>query len=895
MRELFVFVTSLLGLSAALAGPALAVGTSYWTQTTEADFKTGTLENVVATNLGDLKLSRAVKTLLEQDPRIGMVNALAEAPDGTIYAGTGPHGVLLAIKDEKVTTLTTLPDDSSILSIIVDKAGAIILGTGGEAGRVLKIDKPGDKPHALLEPEGVNYVWSIVQTPDGNLYAATGSGGQLFEIKPDGSKRMLLDSDENNLLCLISDGKDLLYVGTDPHGLVYRVNRKTGDSFVLYNAPESEISALALDKQGNLYAATAEAKEQPPVPEQNAADAEKNGRPEGGAVGVPIPSDRPKEPTPPPPPAPNPGRPDPIPKEPQSRAQARRLMDHRAVALLRSQRIVLPSGAVAGSGAGSKSHRDTGVPPVLSAQTNSELHSTEFEYIPHGRDARVTVTPDGAPVFFALASTSAPDAPTVRKSPGKPGPAPGPTPGPDPNPGPGKPQPGPQKPPPQTAPAEPPLHQPAVDTTIPAEPRAEGNAIYKIDPDGFVTQVFRQPVLILSMVENNGTLLVATGGSEGQIYQVRPAADETLVLAKVDAKAILCLLPARDGKVYMGMANVGSLAAMSGGFAAKGTFASPVLDATQISRFGKTHLHGALPAGTSLTLATRSGNVKDPAEKSWSKWTDEVPATEFVQVASPAARFLQYRLTFTSNEGKSSPVVEDVTTAYQIPNLPPAIKSIKIGSDAKADLASELEAAVAGTPPKKGEANQSGRHQTITWEASDPNNDALTYALYFRRVGEEPWILLKDKLTEATYDWDTRTAADGRYELKVTASDAASNPPGAGKTATRISDPVLVDNTPPVIGDVKSQQNGNAVKIDLKVVDRTSTVASVDYAVDSNKDWQLVLPTNQIYDSPEETVSFTVKDLSPGQHQVTLRATDSKGNQAFENLFVTVQAPAAAK
>jgi flagellar hook assembly protein FlgD len=94
---------------------------------------------------------------------------------------------------------------------------------------------------------------------------------------------------------------------------------------------------------------------------------------------------------------------------------------------------------------------------------------------------------------------------------------------------------------------------------------------------------------------------------------------------------------------------------------------------------------------------------------------------------------------------------------------------------------------------------------------------------------------------------------------------------------------------------VKSQQNGNAVKIDLKVVDRTSTVASVDYAVDSNKDWQLVLPTNQIYDSPEETVSFSVKDLSPGQHQVTLRATDSKGNQAFENLFVTVQAPAAAK
>ncbi|MDB5173108.1 MAG: hypothetical protein JWN51_1881 [Phycisphaerales bacterium] len=864
MRKLVVVSLSLFGMSLALTSPVLGVGTSYWTQTTEADFKTGTLENVVATNLGDLKLSRAVKTLLEQDPRISAVNALAEAPDGTIYAGTGPHGVLLAIKDEKVTPLTTLADDSSILSMLVDKAGAIILGTGGESGRVLKIDKPGDKPHVLFEAEGVNYVWSIVQTSDGNLYAATGPGGQLFEVKPDGTKRMVLDSDENNLFKLISDGKDLLYVGTDPHGLVYRVNRKTGDSFVLYNAAESEISALALDKQGNLYAATAEAKESPLGPAENAAEAEKNGRPEGGSVGVPIPSDRPKEPTPPPPPAPNPGRPDPIPKSPQNpqtRAGAHAWMPYRAVASRKPNREIA-SGVV-----------------TLSSFTGRATIGVQHSVFP-----------------VALSDVAFSDsAPAARKPPAKPGPTPGPTPGPDPNPVPGKPQPGPQKPAPQTAPTELPGHQPAVDTTNPPGPRAEGNAIYKIDPDGFVTEVFRQPVLILSIVEDNGTLLVATGGGEGQIYQVRPAADETVVLAKVDAKDILCLLPAKDGKVYMGMANVGSLAAMSGGFAAKGAFISPVLDATQISRFGKTHLHGALPAGTSLTLSTRSGNVKDPAEKSWSKWTDEVPATEFVQVASPSARFLQYRLTFASNEGKVSPVVEDVTTAYQVPNLPPVIKSIKIGGgDARADLAAELEAAVTGTP-KKSEAGQQGHRQTITWEASDPNNDTLAYALYFRRVGEEPWILLKDKLAETTYEWDTRTAADGRYEVKVTASDAASNPPGTGRTVTRISDPVLVDNTPPVIGDVKSQPTGNAVKIDLKVVDRTSTVASVEYAVDSGKEWQFVLPTNQIYDSPEETVSFTIKDLPPGRHQVTLRATDSKGNQAFENVFVTVQAPAAVK
>src|SRR3954467_14416353 len=90
-------------LTVVLALPALAVNTSHWVHTNEADFKKGTFRNVVATNLGDLKLSRAVKTMLEQDAKVSAVYCLAEAPDGSVYAGTGPHGVLLRVKDDKVT------------------------------------------------------------------------------------------------------------------------------------------------------------------------------------------------------------------------------------------------------------------------------------------------------------------------------------------------------------------------------------------------------------------------------------------------------------------------------------------------------------------------------------------------------------------------------------------------------------------------------------------------------------------------------------------------------------------------------------------------------------------------------------------------------------------------
>src|SRR5437763_11661849 len=110
-RKLIVLVLMLVSM------PALGVQTSHWTHTNEADFKKGSMHNVVATNLGDVKLSRAVKTIMEEDARVSSVYALVEAPDGAIYAGTGPHGVLLRVKDDKATPIATFVENSSILSL----------------------------------------------------------------------------------------------------------------------------------------------------------------------------------------------------------------------------------------------------------------------------------------------------------------------------------------------------------------------------------------------------------------------------------------------------------------------------------------------------------------------------------------------------------------------------------------------------------------------------------------------------------------------------------------------------------------------------------------------------------------------------------------------------------
>ena len=43
---------------------------------------------------------------------------------------------------------------------------------------------------------------------------------------------------------------------------------------------------------------------------------------------------------------------------------------------------------------------------------------------------------------------------------------------------------------------------------------------------------------------------------------------------------------------------------------------------------------------------------------------------------------------------------------------------------------------------------------------------------YARRTPGSPWILLKDRLTETQFEWDTRTVADGMHSLVVRATDS---------------------------------------------------------------------------------------------------------------------------
>jgi hypothetical protein len=254
-------------------------------------------------------------------------------------------------------------------------------------------------------------------------------------------------------------------------------------------------------------------------------------------------------------------------------------------------------------------------------------------------------------------------------------------------------------------------------------------------------------------------------------------------------------------------------------------------------------------------------------------------------VGCPPARFLQYRLTL-SGEAAQTPVVDRVSIAYAVPNLKPVI--LAIGAQYVGEPAGPSGTAKPPQAPAAGGAkdgDQEPRHEprlNITWKAEDPNGDSLLYELEYRHAGVDLWLPLVDELTTSSHVWQTLRVPDGWYVVRVVASDAPDNPADMARTTSRRSDPVLVDNTPPVTTRLAVRREGRTATVELALADELSAVHSVHWAVDAAEDWQPALPADGIFDSTSEQVAFTIPDLEPGPHVVTVRIADARGNAAYQ-------------
>ena len=125
---------------------------------------------------------------------------------------------------------------------------------------------------------------------------------------------------------------------------------------------------------------------------------------------------------------------------------------------------------------------------------------------------------------------------------------------------------------------------------------------------------------------------------------------------------------------------------------------------------------------------------------------------------------------------------------------------------------------------------------------------------------------------------------NGRYLVKVVASDAPSNPGGLALTGEKESTAFDVDNTPPMV--TATLVDRGPAKVRAVAKDDASPLRKAEYSVDGGR-WEEVYPQDGINDAREETYEFTPDSLSAGTtHVVVVRVMDLLGNAASARVEV---------
>jgi len=426
---------------------------------------------------------------------------------------------------------------------------------------------------------------------------------------------------------------------------------------------------------------------------------------------------------------------------------------------------------------------------------------------------------------------------------------------------------------------------------------ASAGGVYRITPDGAWDLIWssREDSPYDVAVEPDGNVLIGTG-NKGKIFRLSGDPLQPTLVTRATAQQVTALTRDNDGRVTFTTSNPGKVMRLSSMRSERGTYTSDVRDAQTIATWGAVRWQAAAPQGTRLELSTRSGNTRTPDE-TWSDWTAPYTIQEGSPITSPRARYLQWRAVLTGNKG-DAPLLTSVTAAYLPRNIRPEVTSITINSPGTVFQRPfptgdpEIAGFDGDTPDRRVAPQQAnptngpsiGRRVyqkgllTFTWRAQDENRDDLIYDVFYRREGDTTWKSLKLKLADEIVVWDTSSVPNGRYVIRVVASDAPSNSPQTALTGAMESTAFDIDNTPPVITVTNVNRQANRLAITFEVRDDNSAVQKAEYSLDGDR-WQTIYPKDGIADSRLEQFEL-VLDGDTGSHGVIIRASDALNNVA---------------
>ncbi len=757
-------VVCLLALAAIFPAAARAEHTRYWRQSDFSDFEKGTAKGVAISSDG--RLAPAPKFSSFADPSLAYVWALLLDSRGRLYAAGGSDAKVLRFDSSGKGSTVFESSELAAQAIAFDANDNLYVGTSPD-GKVYRVTPEGTKS-VYFDPHS-KYIWALAEDPQGNLFVGTGDKGEVFVVAPNGKGRLFYQSQELHARTLAFDAKGNLLVGTDPSGLILRIeiNRKTSDgmpqagtSFVIYETAKKEVTSLATDSNGNLYAASI----------------------------------------------------------------------------------------------GGKTSAAT-MPALLPAMLPQAILATTIT-------AQGNVTSTGLP---AQAQQALPIYP------------------------------------------------------YPAAMLAGGAEVVKIAPDGSPTTVWSSTAeLVFSLaISPAGRVLLGTGNT-GTLLELKDHGVYAS-LAKTASAQITSMVAGSGGEVFVATANPGKIFSLGPEYESSGTFTSEPFDAKIFSHWGRLAWwgeNGATHGKTAFYL--RCGNTSNP-DKDWSPWAGPYKDATGDPTTCPASRFAQWKVAFLDAGKDNAPSISWVRLAYLPKNVAPVVDDIALQDPGVriagyAAQAAAMEGAqpvqlriphatgfVPSAPPSNEEARPSTSkieippqgfakkgYQSVLWTAHDANGDNLIFTAYYRAEDEQSWHVLKDKLTERYYSWDTTSMPDGAYYLKIVASDSPSNPPDQALWGERVSDRWEVANTPPRIENLRAGAGLLNSRASFDAISASGPIALAKYSIDSG-DWQIIFPVGNLSDASKESYYIEIPGLPSGDHTLAVQVWDRFDNTATAKVTFAVR------
>jgi hypothetical protein len=374
----------------------------------------------------------------------------------------------------------------------------------------------------------------------------------------------------------------------------------------------------------------------------------------------------------------------------------------------------------------------------------------------------------------------------------------------------------------------------------------------------------------------------------------------TLVAETNESETTRLLLS--EHSILAATGNMGRIFRLGEAPGASGSYEAPVHDAGTAARWGSLSWRADLPAGCSLVFRTRSGNSAKP-DRTWSDWSAPLAAPLASAIASPNARYIQWKAEMTGTSG-ATPRLDSIALAYLPQNSPPVIRGITVviqaaasaqaarpaGQSSAAYSVTVTDTGDAATPTSAGTPTQTlsraaSQQIVVSWQADDPDGDRLLYSLYFRGEDETQWLPLKTDTHDNAVTFDADILADGKYYFRVLATDRESNPPPSAREAQLTSAPVFIDNTPPEIAIGQVRYAGGAAHVEFEAADAASPLRRCEYSLDA-VGWVPMEAADGVIDSLRERFALELTGLAPGEHLLVIRAADSAGNTGVRKVVL---------